>query len=247
MGFVAAGKTHIGMKRKSNQDSIFLDIPKHIFIVADGMGGHKAGDLASQLAVKHVPEYLLSHLDEDPEKACRESIRHANAMIKQKSDSNEDFRGMGTTTVLFYFKGAYLYLGNVGDSRAYLINNRKLYQMTRDHSLVQEKLNLGIYTREQAAEDPHKNVLVRTVGFEPEVEVDSFTYKVHRNDIFLSCSDGLHGKVSDADILYIINSNIPDPAKASEAQVKKTVDMLVDQANQNGGNDNISVILVIAQ
>lgn len=235
------------MKRKSNQDSIFLDPPKHIFVVADGMGGHKAGDLASQLAVKHIPEYILEHLSDDPDHVCRESIRYANSMIKGKSSTSEDFNGMGTTAVLFYFKGAHLYLGNVGDSRAYLVNNRKLFQLTRDHSLVQEKLNLGIYNREQAGADPHKNVLVRTVGFEAEVEVDTFTYKVHRNDIFLSCSDGLHGKVSDADILYIINSNIPDPSRATQDQVKKTVDMLVDQANQNGGNDNISVILVIAQ
>jgi len=247
LGLLAAGKTDIGMKRKTNQDSIYLNAQKHIFVVADGMGGHKAGDLASQMAVKHIPEYLLAHPGEEPDKVCRESIRHANLTIKTKSDTSEDFTGMGTTSVLFYFKGAHLYLGNVGDSRAYLVNSHKLYQLTRDHSLVQEKLNLGIYNREQAAADPHKNVLVRTVGFEPEVDVDAFTYKVHRNDIFLSCSDGLHGKVSDADILYIINTNIPDPSKASEAQVQKVVDLLVDQANANGGNDNISVILVIAQ
>ena len=110
-----------------------------------------------------------------------------------------------------------------------------IYQLTRDHSLVQEKLNYGIYNREQAAMDPQKNVLVRTVGFEEEVDVDVFTYKVVKNDIFLCCSDGLHGKVSDEDIIYIFNKYMP---------IVKT---LIDLANENGGQDNITAIIVIAQ
>ena len=153
---------------------------------------------------------------------------------------------MGTTVNAILFRGPHAYLANVGDSRSYLVNNKKLFQLSKDHSLVQEKLNLGIYDREQAAADPQKNVLVRTVGFDSDVEVDVFTYKVCRQDIFLSCSDGLHGKVSDEDILHIINSNIPQPEMATKEIVGRAVEQLIAQANANGGNDNISVIIVVA-
>jgi PPM family protein phosphatase len=113
--------------------------------------------------------------------------------------------------------------------------------------LVQEKLNVGVYNREQAALDPQKNVLVRTVGFEEDVEVDVFVYKVNKNDIFLCCSDGLHGKVSDEDILYIINKQIPDPGVAKQSDADKVIQQLISLANENGGQDNITAILVIAQ
>ena len=247
MGLISAGLCDIGRKRKTNQDSIYMNPAKHLFIVADGMGGHNGGDIASALAVKHVPEYILTNYKEDPIKIQKEAIQHANYSIKKKGEGDESLVGMGTTVVSMLFRGPQLYVGNVGDSRGYLVNNKKLFQLTRDHSLVQEKLNLGFYTREQAADDPHKNVLVRTVGFEETVEVDVFNYKVHRNDIFLTCSDGLHGKISDKDILFIVNHFIPDPAKATQKDLQECCSFLVDQANTNGGNDNISVILVVAQ
>jgi len=247
MGLIAAGTTNIGMKRKTNQDAIYLNSEKHLFVVADGMGGHNGGDIASQMAVSLVPEYILSHAGDEPTKLQKQAVLAANKAIKKHGEENEDLVGMGTTLVSQLFKGPYLYTANVGDSRAYLFNNKQIYQLTSDHSLVQEKLNLGFYTREQASDDPQKNVLVRTVGFEEEVEVDVFTYKVHRNDIFLSCSDGLHGKVSDADIAHIINHFIPEPAKANQETLVKCCDFLVELANKNGGQDNISVILVVAQ
>jgi serine/threonine protein phosphatase PrpC len=247
MGLIAAGMCDIGLKRKTNQDSIYLNPEKNIFIVADGMGGHNGGDIASAMAVKYVPEFLLSNANLDPVEACRESIRYTNKTIKERGAQDPKLVGMGTTVVGFYFKGATVYIPNVGDSRAYLVNNHKIFQLTKDHSLVQEKLNVGIYTREQAQKDPQKNVLVRTVGFDDEVEVDVFSYKVSKNDIFITCSDGLHGRVSDADILYIVNTHIPDPMKATKETVNKTVQTLVAQANKNGGNDNISVVLVVAQ
>jgi protein phosphatase len=235
------------MKRKTNQDAIYLNPEKNVFIVADGMGGHNGGDIASKMAVKYVPEFLLAHYAEDPLHTLREAVLSANLQIKKRGETDPNLAGMGTTVVGFLFKGPNLYIANVGDSRAYLVHQRNLYQLTRDHSLVQEKLNLGIYDREQAADDPHKNVLVRTVGFEAEVEVDIFTYKVHRGDIFLCCSDGLHGKVSDADILHLIASQIPNPQQATQAQVDNVVQLLVAQANANGGTDNISTILVVAR
>jgi protein phosphatase len=247
MGLISSGLTDIGRKRKTNQDSIYLNPDKNLFVVADGMGGHNGGDIASQMAVEHIPEYMLKNLDKDPKSAFPKSVQYANSKIKEKSHNDELLHGMGTTVVGFYFKGDTLYISNVGDSRAYLVNRNKLFQLSKDHSLVQEKLNLGIYNRDQAAADPQKNVLVRTVGFEDDIEVDLFTYKVSKNDIFLSCSDGLHGKVSDADILYIINKYIPDPSKATPESVQQTATTLVAQANANGGNDNISVIVVVAQ
>lgn len=247
MGLISSGLSHIGMKRKTNQDAIYLNPKKHLFVVADGMGGHNGGDIASQMATSVIPEYILDHYDTDPIQLQKQAVAHANSSIKQRGEQDENLVGMGTTVVSQLFRGPYLYTANVGDSRAYLFNDKKIYQLTCDHSLVQEKLNLGFYTREQAGNDPQKNVLVKTVGFEPEVEVDVFNYKVHRNDIFLSCSDGLHGKVSDEDMLYIINHFIPDPAKATQEQLDQATQFLIDTANKNGGQDNISVILVVAQ
>lgn len=247
MGLIATGITDIGMKRKTNQDAIYLNPDKHLFVVADGMGGHNGGDIASQMAVDLVPKFILENYDSDPLKIQRQAVLSANKAIKAHGEKHEELVGMGTTIVSQLFRGPYLYIANVGDSRAYLFNNKKIFQLTSDHSLVQEKLNLGFYTREQASDDPQKNVLVRTVGFEDEVEVDVFTYKVHRNDIFLSCSDGLHGKVSEPDLVYIINHFIPDPAKATQADIEKTAKFMVELANKNGGQDNISVVLIVAQ
>lgn len=247
MGLIASGNTDIGRKRKSNQDSFYLSMEKKLFIVADGMGGHNGGDIASQMAVRVLPEYLQNNSAMDPVLLLTGSIKETNRAIKHYGETHPELIGMGTTIVSFYFKGQNIYVGNVGDSRAYLINQKKIFQLTKDHSLVQEKLNYGVYTREQAALDPQKNVLVRTVGFEDDVDVDIFTYKVNKNDIFICCSDGLHGKVSDEDILYIVNKIIADPATATQEHADQVVKALIEQANENGGQDNITAILVIAQ
>jgi protein phosphatase len=247
MGLIASGNTDIGRKRKTNQDSFHIGMERKIFMVADGMGGHNGGDIASQMAVKVLPDYIEQNISMEPVMLLTGSIKESNRSIKNFGETHPELVGMGTTIVSFFFRDQNLYIANVGDSRAYLINQKKIYQLTRDHSLVQEKLNLGFYTREQAALDPQKNVLVRTVGFEDNVEVDIFTYKVHANDIFLGCSDGLHGKVSDEDILYLINKYIPDPSKASQKVANQLIQALIDQANDNGGQDNITAILIIAQ
>ena len=247
MGLIAAGSTDIGRKRKTNQDSFYLSVENKLFIVADGMGGHNGGDTASQMAIVTFPDYLIANINLEPQILITSSIKESNRAIKELGESQPTLVGMGTTIVSFYFRGQNIYIGNVGDSRAYLINHNMIYQMTRDHSLVQEKLNYGIYNREQAAMDPQKNVLVRTVGFEEEVDVDVFSYKVIKNDIFLCCSDGLHGKVSDEDIIYIINKYIPDPSIATQEVADLVIKTLLDLANENGGQDNITAIIVIAQ
>lgn len=247
MGLIAAGSSDIGQKRKTNQDSYYLGLGTKLFIVADGMGGHNGGDIASQMATKIYPEYIAKNIELEPQLLITKSIKETNYSIKSFGEARPELVGMGTTIVSLYFRGQNVYIANVGDSRAYLINSKMIYQLTRDHSLVQEKLNYGIYTREQAAMDPQKNILARTIGFEEEVEVDVFTYRVAKNDIFLCCSDGLHGKVSDEDIIYIINKYIPDPSIATQEVAEMVVKTLIDQANENGGQDNITAVLVIAQ
>jgi PPM family protein phosphatase len=247
MGIVFSGASDIGRKRKSNQDSICMLEQRHFFAVADGMGGHNGGDIASQLSVKVIPEFLTANSAMESQSLMKNMVQAVNDAILKQAGENPDLQGMGTTLVAMQFKGPQLFIGNVGDSRAYLVNNHHIFQLTRDHSYVQEKLNMGIYTREEAARDPQKNVLVRSVGFESDVNVDVFNYRICRNDIFLLCSDGLHGKVSDADILHIIERSIPDPALCTQAQVDRTVSDLIQQANENGGQDNISVILAVAQ
>ncbi len=247
MGILCAGATDIGRKRKTNQDSICLDHGHHFFAVADGMGGHNGGDIASQLSVKVIPEFLIKHGKVEPQLLMKNMIQEVNRAILQKADENPDLHGMGTTLSAFMFAGPQLVIGNVGDSRVYMVNNNNIYQMTRDHSFVQEKLNMGIYTREEAVKDPQKNVLVRSVGFETNLQVDVFHYRICKNDIFLICSDGLHGKVSDGDILHIVQRNISDPSRCQLADVERTIKELIQQANDNGGQDNISVILAVAQ
>lgn len=250
MGILAAGLTHIGMKRKTNQDAIYLNSKKHLYLVADGMGGHNGGDIASSIAVSSFPEYffkLKTSNEQEVVKALEDSVFFANRAILNEAEKNTDLKGMGTTMVSMYFHGPKIYLSNVGDSRGYLISNGQLFQLTRDHSLVQEKINMGIYTREDAAKDLMKNVLVRTVGYGDLEGVDTFAYKVSKYDLFLICSDGLHSKVSDKDILTIINRRISDPTNASKELIQQTAEDLVDQANRNGGNDNISVILCYAK
>lgn len=248
MAILSSGSTDIGQKRKTNQDSICLYPDKKLFVVADGMGGHNGGDIASQMSVKIFPEFVEENFSkmEVPE-LLNKAVKHINKSIYDHGQANSELKGMGTTITAIMFNDKVLNLANIGDSRIYMVNKKYLFQMTRDHSLVQEKLNLGIYNRDEARDDPQKNVLVRTVGFEEEVDVDVYHYKVSRNDLFLLCSDGLHGKVSDADIIHIINKEIPDITVATQKQLDSATQTLIDQANANGGQDNISVILALAK
>ena len=247
MGILCTGATDIGRKRKTNQDSICLDHSHNFYAVADGMGGHNGGDIASQLSVVVMPEYFAKNSTQEPQLLMKNMIQEVNRAILHKAEEQPELHGMGTTLSAIHFNGPQLVIGNVGDSRVYMINNGHIYQMTRDHSFVQEKLNMGIYSREEAVKDPQKNVLVRSVGFESDLLVDVFNYRICKNDLFLICSDGLHGKVSDGDILHIVQRNIPDPSRCQLSDLERTVTELIKQANDNGGQDNISVILAVAQ
>lgn len=249
MNLLAFGKTDIGKKRKTNQDAIYYNLERSIFIVADGMGGHNGGDIASQMAVKNLPEKFdeLVSAGEPIKSVLKDSVLHTNSEIKKMADQSPQLVGMGTTVNFGHIHGQHLYLANVGDSRCYLINKHKLYQLSRDHSYIQEKLNLGIYGRDLAAHDPQKNVLVRTVGFDLDLEVDVFDFKFAHGDVFILCSDGLHGRVSDHDMAILVNQYLPTPQRALQSDVESLVDSLIQLANANGGNDNISVIVIIAQ
>jgi serine/threonine protein phosphatase PrpC len=247
LSIIYCGHTDIGMKRKTNQDSICLSPENNFFAVADGMGGHNGGDIASQMSVKLLPEFLVENKNLPTPERVGQAIKTVNRSIYDHAAENPELKGMGTTITSIAIEGGELHLGNVGDSRTYLISRQKLYQLSKDHSLVQEKLNVGIYDREQAKNDPQKNVLIRTVGYEQDVDVDLYKYKIQYNDLFLLCSDGLSGKVHDQDIIQIVNTNIPDPLQATKDDLDRTAKQLIDQANANGGQDNISVILVLVQ
>ncbi len=249
MPLICTGKSHIGMVRKSNQDAIFIN-PKHkCFLVADGMGGHKGGDIASQLTVKVFTEYFnaIPKIESDKIHDVLKCIRKSNSKILEKSEQEPLLRGMGTTACSMIIDGNKAFVANIGDSRAYLITGKQLYQLTKDHSLVQEKINLGIISREEASRDRMKNVLVRTVGFEEDMQIDTFEYSISKNDIFLLCTDGLHGKIYDKELLEMVNNALPDPSKATPQELDNLVEALIDKANEYGGNDNISVIMAVAQ
>ncbi len=244
MSIIFSGDTNIGRKRKTNQDSICLYPDKNFFIVADGMGGHNGGDIASQMAVKLLPEFINNNDQLKTQDLLIEAVKYTNLSILQHGTKHEELKGMGTTISGMIIKDGHAHIVNVGDSRGYLIRDKKLFQITKDHSLVQEKVSLGIYDREAAKKDPQKNILTRTVGFDSELEVDIFDYEYNEGDLFLFCSDGLHGKVCDKNILEIILANLSIPDLKTQDKLDKATNQLIHQANANGGQDNISVILV---
>ena len=247
MPIIATGTCNVGRARKINQDNIYLNPEKNLFLVADGMGGHEAGEIASRMALDNFVEFFDNNPDMEIKELINKSLMHANQAIKEFSQQENKMSGMGTTFVGLIFRGTDLYICNVGDSRSYLINQNKLFQLSRDHSLIQEKINFNIYTREEARLDKSKNILTQAVGFDENVKIDIFHYRVQRNDMFILCSDGLHGMVPDSLLLSIIEKDIPNPEAAQLIHVENAVRNLVQTALVNGGVDNISCILVLAQ
>ena len=232
--------TNIGMKRKMNQDYVFAtadpvgNLP-NLFVVADGMGGHNAGDYASSHAVTSMVEEIRQDADFNPVKVIRHAIETANTEIIEQAQKDEKLRGMGTTMVVATIVGQYAYVANVGDSRLY-VADKQLRQVTRDHSLVQEMVRMGEITAEEARNHPDKNIITRALGTDDTVRPDCFEVKVEPGDVLLLCSDGLTNMVEDSQIEKIVKENKEDMKLAGEK--------LVQQANEAGGKDNISVILV---
>lgn len=231
--------TDVGQRRKINQDCVYASVVPvgnlpNLFIVADGMGGHKAGDFASRFAVNAVRESIGASQETNPIKLIRDAIELANRGILRESDEHEEMRGMGTTIVVTTIIDRYAYTANVGDSRLYLLGDT-LKQITKDHSLVEEMVRLGEITEAEARNHPDKNIITRAVGATPNVDIDFFDYKVEPGGMILMCSDGLSNMVEDEDIRRILRRTISIEDKAR---------VLVETANENGGKDNIAVILV---
>lgn len=231
--------TDVGRKRKINQDSVFFttepvgNLP-NLFIVADGMGGHNAGDFASRYAVNVVRKSIESSMEINPVKLISEGIRLANAGILKESEKHSEMRGMGTTIVVTTIVGDYAYTANVGDSRLYLYDG-ELSQVTKDHSLVEEMVRLGEISEDDARNHPDRNIITRALGATAAVEPDFFDYRLHPGDILLMCSDGLTNMVDDDDIRQVIEQPI---------SVREKAETLVGTANDNGGKDNIAVIII---
>lgn len=235
----AYAKTDIGAKRQTNQDYVFCSMQPvgslpNLFIVADGMGGHKAGDLASRYTVEEFLETVKNSKADNPITIIEEAVTKSNLSLIKKSKESIDYEGMGTTLVVATIIGKSIYIANVGDSRLYLINN-EIQQITRDHSLVEEMISLGEIDRKNARTHEKKNIITRAIGVDSEVVPDFFEVDYVEGDIILMCSDGLSNMIEDEDIKLIINQG---------NDLSEITDKLIDEANKNGGRDNISVILV---
>lgn len=232
--------TDIGQKRQLNQDFIYLsetpigNLP-NVFIVADGMGGHNAGDYASRYAVETVVEEIGASFEKNPVKIMGRAIDEANTLIRRRAQEDISLNGMGTTMVIATCMGRYLEVANVGDSRLYVIHPDKIEQITQDHSLVEEMVRMGGIDRASARNHPDKNIITRAIGARDYVEADFFNLELQTGDIILLCSDGLTNMVED-EIIYRILTN--------DKRLKDRVEELVETANQNGGKDNISVIVI---
>ncbi|MDE5817946.1 MAG: Stp1/IreP family PP2C-type Ser/Thr phosphatase [Lachnospiraceae bacterium] len=231
--------TDVGKKRKLNEDAVYTsEMPvgnlPNLFLVADGMGGHNAGDYASRYTVETILSDIGENQETDPKEILRHAIEQANSFVHEQAAARPAMSGMGTTVVAAVCLGDELLVANVGDSRLYLINET-IRQITVDHSLVEEMVRIGGIDRSTARNHPDKNIITRAVGVKEQVEVDFFRIALMRDDTILLCSDGLSNMVEDENIRLIVNGQRDVVEKAQE---------LVKAANENGGNDNISVILI---
>jgi protein phosphatase len=234
----AAGRTDVGTVRSGNEDNFAVAPDRGIFIVADGMGGHAAGEVASEMAVHNVARDLGSVQgmgDEQIADRMRNAIRAANGAIFQRTLTEVDKRGMGTTVTALVLHGARFLIGQVGDSRAYLLRDGSLVQITKDHSYVQEQVDAGYLTPEQARTHPYSNVITRCVGANNDVMPDIYAGTVKPKDLFLLASDGLTGMLEDGELAGVLGSG-----RAPEDQVTE----LVAAANRSGGLDNITAIVI---
>ncbi len=235
----AVSVTDVGKRRQLNQDIVFaseqaLGRLPNVFIVADGMGGHNAGDYASRYTVEVIVNEIKSSDRDDCKEVIKDAIETANTKIREAAKADEALTGMGTTVVAATYKDGILYVANVGDSRLYVIGNQ-IRQITRDHSLVEEMVRMGGIDRASARNHPDKNIITRAIGAQENVEIDFFDVTLELGDIVLMCSDGLTNMLEDHEILQILLGN---------DSISKKADLLICAANNNGGRDNIAVILI---
>ncbi len=232
--------TDIGRVRQMNQDAQYASTEpvgplSNLFLVADGMGGHRAGDYASRYLVEHLPKYIKESEKTDVVAALRDAISRVNLELYELASEREELSGMGTTLVAAVIEGDTLYAANIGDSRLYLIEKGGIRQVTKDHSYVEELVSMGQMERESQEYKQQKNIITRAVGIEPMVEADFFEVPLESGDYILLCSDGLSNMVDNSSIfrLVLLPGTLQTKARA-----------LAALANQNGGKDNIAVVLV---
>lgn len=233
-------KTDKGMKREINEDYVLTlkGTNYQLLIVADGMGGHNAGEIASKLASMTVRDYVFEAYSntKDKEELLRTAISKANDTVYSKAQGNKNLAGMGTTLTSILVTGMNIYFGHVGDSRAYIITDNGIRKVTEDHSLVQELINNGSITECEAINHPQRNLITRAVGTEKSVNVDTGCETIGKDDAILLCSDGLTNYVTNDEIYEIVRE------KKAEA-----VEELINIANKRGGSDNISIILAFGE
>jgi serine/threonine protein phosphatase PrpC len=243
-----AGETNVGMKRNHNEDNFSILEENGLYIVADGMGGHASGEVASQMAVDALKEFFAA-TEQDPErtwpykmdrsKGYEENrlitgIKLANLRIYESAQRDARQRGMGTTLVSLFAVEDGVYVAHVGDSRSYRIRDKKLEQLTEDHSLLNDYIKMKRLTPEEIANFPHKNVIVRALGMKDTVKVDTRLEQPRAGDVYLLCSDGLSGTVHDPEMLSML---------LATNDLRTAAARLIARANENGGPDNITVVL----
>ena len=231
--------TDTGRKRELNEDYVYAsekpvgNLP-NLFIVADGMGGHNAGDFASDFTVNTIVEEVGASFEKNPSIIFEKAINVANRKLREIAAEDAGKRGMGTTVVAATCMGKYLQVANVGDSRLYIVNDT-IKQITTDHSYVEEMIRRGNLQRENARSNPNKNIITRAVGAKNEVQVDIYVLELKPGDLILMCSDGLSNMLEDEEMRMIIKR---------QRDIIEMAEQLVKAANDNGGKDNISVILI---
>jgi serine/threonine protein phosphatase PrpC len=240
----------VGRKRKGNEDSLFVNPEQHLFVVADGMGGHAAGEVASKVAVDSINEFVcLTGGDEEitwpfgldenisyDGNRLKTSIRYANRKVLEATKEKSEYEGMATTVAAVLVDGDTGNIGHVGDSRVYLLRDGQITQLTSDHSWVNEQIQSGVISPDQARTHPLRNVVTRALGGKPDLLVDMQQHKAKAGDILLLCSDGLTTMIADDEIAKVVQEAKGDVDKAAQA--------LVNSANAKGGEDNITVLLI---
>ena len=247
----AFGKTDVGRRRKLNEDNLLIDRDTDLYAVCDGMGGHNAGEVASKMAIETLHAFVAKSQGEEKDitwpyglepnlsfeaNRLKTAIKLANKRIFKAADNREDYTGMGTTLVAALVNDGTLTVGNAGDSRCYMVRAGMLTQLTRDDSWVSAAWAEGILSSDEIDRHPLRNVITKAVGAKDNIELETTEHKLASGDLVLLCSDGLHAMITDVQILALLH---PLPAS-----LEKAADVLVDAANEAGGKDNVSVVLL---
>ena len=232
--------THIGRRRDMNQDYMYTSTTPvgslpNLFVVADGMGGHNAGEYASRFTVDKMVEVISQNRQQEPVAAMKEALTEANSQLLEVAGADPSKSGMGTTVVAATVIGDLLHVANIGDSRLYVIDHEAIRQITRDHSLVEEMVRLGEMDKAAAKVHPDKNIITRAIGVTRELAVDFFEVELRPGDMILLCSDGLTNMVEDEEIKEIV---------LEQKNIVEKAEKLINTANENGGKDNITVVLI---